>query len=380
MSEPAAPKRTTSVVLLEEAIRRNKVAVQQHNILATEVRAYQKTLADQTAQSQTPHAIASKELSEGYRRAIADTTAEINKRAPALRKLREAVETSEEVVHKLQAQVAHDNEASERFKKSQPRKDNIEDDAQEEIVVTGRRFQEVEAKDHRVRLSAFVGQELEVYGPADPTKNVLAPLHATQGLLFPYTPTISQSQDTSWQTSDLEHANYDILSFQKSSSANITLTAKFTAQNQREAEYMFAAIHFLRTVSKAYFGEKDSDQFLSREGEGDNADADDASSLIMQRVGGKAGLPPPVLILSGYGTLMFNNIRCVVKSHSWSFEENSDMVRVRLPVGETVWLPPLLQITITLGMQSNTDDLRETFSLDEFRTGALLRGKRKGWF
>ncbi len=243
-----------------------------------------------------------------------------------------------------------------------------EDPNNPDIVVNGRRGY-VDAdnhRDHRVRISAFLGQEEQIYGAQEKT-NLLYPLHATDGLLFPYTPTISMSQDTSWQTTDLEHANYDILTFQKSSSAALTLSARFTVQNQREGEYTMAAIHFLRTVSKSYFGVKQADKFEEINGK-------------TTPVNGKSGTPPPILLFSGYGSLLFNNLRVVVRNHSWSFDESSDMVRVELPIGGSVWLPPVLQISIGLGIQMNTDSLRENFSLDEFRTGALLKSTKKGWF
>ncbi len=237
-----------------------------------------------------------------------------------------------------------------------------------DTVVTAKK--EFAAKDHRVRLSAFPGQENNVYGSTDKSKNLLSHLHSTKGLLFPYSPTISMNQDTSWVNADLEHSNYDVLSFQRASSASISVNAKFSVQNQREGAYTMAAIHFLRTVSKSYFGESDSDQFKI-------PNSEDTKKV---RVAGKAGLPPPVLILSGYGHMLFNNLRVVVKSHSWSFDENSDMIKVDLPIGETVWLPPLLQISITLGMQSVPNDIRRNFSLDDFRSGSLLNSNTKGWF
>lgn len=399
-SSSPIPNRTSTATMLDTARKQYADAVRDHNILATEIRAYQKTLAEQVAQSTTPHAAANRVLAESYRKAIADTTAAINARTPQLQKLKKAADDKGKLVTSLSNTLATENSLRAKQAANQPRTDNQSSAApavttsntnaasassveavegEEDIVVTARIFEEFAGKDHRVRLSAFVGQEEQVYGPIDRSGNVLAPLHSTQGLLFPYTPTISVSQDTSWTASDIEGGNYDILSFQKSSSANITLSAKFTAQNQREGEYMFAAIHFLRTVSKAYFGERDADHFATEAVKNDDGKAD-ASAVTTTRIDGRAGLPPPVLILSGYGSLMFNNVRCVVKSHSWAFDENADMVKIKLPVGETVWLPPILQISITLGMQNNTDELRETFSLDDFRTGKLLLGNRKGWF
>ena len=243
--------------------------------------------------------------------------------------------------------------------------------------------------DHRVRLSAFdrnnAQAKIDLYGPDD-AFNILKPLHATDGVLFPYTPNIQINQDTTWQTADLEHSNFDILSFQKSSSASISLTADFTVQTQREGRYLLAVIHFLRTVSKAYFGAQSVEHFdppTTQAGSTATPQENAATTTERQRQDGKAGLPPPVLLFSGYGDLMFNDIRVVVKSHSWSYEKTADLIKITLPSppdspARSVWLPPMMTITMALAMQNNTDRMRDRFNLDEFRTGNLL--KNRGWF
>lgn len=237
------------------------------------------------------------------------------------------------------------------------------------IVVQGSKL-----LDQRVRISSMstVAAQDEVYGPADPA-NILFPLRQTNGLMFPYTPTVSISQDTTYSTADLEHSIYDILSYSKSSSASINVQGKFTVQNQREGEYLLAVIHFLRTVSKTYFGKSDANVFR------DVADQTEDATVRKLREDGKAGLPPPVLIFSGYGEMMFSNVRVVVKNYSFSLDENADMVPINLRNGGLVYLPPVLSLSIGLGVQTNPDDLREDFSLAEFRTGDSLLS-RKGWF
>jgi hypothetical protein len=240
--------------------------------------------------------------------------------------------------------------------------------------------------DHRIRLSAFDrlgGDDAKkrLYGEKNKETNILAPLWDTDGLMFPYTPTIQVSQDTTWQTADLEHSNFDILSFQKSSSAQISLTGKFTVQNEREGRYLLAVIHFLRTVSKAYFGAQHIENFDPPvRPEGTDSTTEEDTNAVIDRAGrdGKAGLPPPVLLFSGYGTMMFNDLRVVVKSHSWTYEETADLIRIDLGDKRTVWLPPMMTINITLAIQNNTDRNRDRFNLDEFRTGALLM--KRGWF
>lgn len=260
-------------------------------------------------------------------------------------------------------------------------KDNIVDGGETKAMAASQ-----PRADHRIRLSAFsrTNQSLkeQIYGKQE-RGNLLYPLWETDGLMFPYTPTIQVSQDTTWQAADIEQSNFDILSWKNSSSATISITAKFTVQNQREGEYLLAAIHFLRTVSKSFFGEQDAEKFAAFKASTPGSTSEktpqqNADDQVTQSASaGRAGLPPPVLLFSGYGDYMFNDLRVVVKSHSWSYDEAADLIRIDLPHGK-VWLPPMMTVSITLALQANTDRVREQFNLDDFRTGILL--KKGGWF
>lgn len=218
--------------------------------------------------------------------------------------------------------------------------------------------------DNRLRLSAMIGQEKSVYGEFNPQENVLSPLWATKGLLFPYTPSVTVSAESSWTKHDLVHTNYDILSYQRTPSASVQISGKFTVQNQREGEYALAAIHFLRTVTKMYYG-----------------DADSAQSNPQQSAtnSGLAGLPPPVLILRGYGQYMFRDIRVVCQGYNFSFDEGADLVSIIDPTDGEIVLPPVFTLQVNLGIQQSPQRLREVFSLKDFRTGELMRSS-SGWF
>jgi hypothetical protein len=215
--------------------------------------------------------------------------------------------------------------------------------------------------DERVRLYAPLNTEADIYGPNDPS-NILNPLYATKGLMFPYTPTIAVAGESTWEGLNLVHTNYDILSYQRTPSATISITAKFTVQNQREGEYTLAAIHFMRTVTKMYYGRQDDD-----------------SNANKNATKGRAGLPPPVLLLEGYGDYMFNGLRVVVKSFSFNLDDTQDMIKITA-AGGTVWLPPVVTLSITLGMQQSALRTSKQFSLSQFRTGALMRTPQSGWF
>lgn len=204
----------------------------------------------------------------------------------------------------------------------------------------------VENSDARVRLKAL--NPSEVYGPNDPS-NILSILYETGGMLFPYTPSINFSQTVNYQNIDLVHTNGSVAAYQRTPNIELTVSGKFTVQNRREGLYALAAIHFLRTASKMYFGEQD---------------------------GAKAGLPPPILLFSGYGTYMFNDLRVVLKSHSFPYEENVDTVNVQT-AGGYARLPVMFTLQLNLEVQNTPKAMRKEFSLDQFRTGELM--KKGGW-
>lgn len=197
--------------------------------------------------------------------------------------------------------------------------------------------------DTRIRLKA---QQTSVYGDG-----ISSLLRETNGLLFPYTPTIQVSQDVNYAAMQMTHSNTDYHSYTNTPNVTISLTGKFTVQNAREGRYALAALHFLRTASKMYFGEKDV-------------------------ATGRAGLPPPVLLLEGYGTYMFNNIKVILRGHNYSFDENVDTVAVAVANG-SARIPAIFTISLSLVAQQTPTAMRKEFSLDEFRSGALL--EKGGW-
>lgn len=198
------------------------------------------------------------------------------------------------------------------------------------------------APDLRVRLRALPGRDADVYG-----NGILAILRETNGMLFPYTPTITYTQDVEYSTVDMVHYIGDVNAYKRTPSVTLTVSGKFTAQNQSEAQYLATCLHFLRTVSKMHFGANDS----------------------------KAGLPPPVLMFEGYGNLMFglqnSGVRVVVKSHSYTLDDTVDSVVVTLPGGHVARVPMLTTINVTITTQNTPAQMRK-FDLEAFRSGALL--------
>ena len=198
--------------------------------------------------------------------------------------------------------------------------------------------------DFRARLTALHPED--VYKPG-----LLHRLAATGGVLFPYTPTIAFSQAVNYADLQLVHSNTDYPSYTRTPSVTLNVTGKFTVQNQHEGLYALAVIHFLRAVSKSYFGETDA-------------------------ASGKAGLPPPVLVFSAYGPYMYNRLRVILKSHSWTFDENMDTIAVIVGSvnGQSaqVRLPAVFSITTELMVVQTPQRMRKLFSFDAFASGAMM--------
>jgi hypothetical protein len=163
------------------------------------------------------------------------------------------------------------------------------------------RLNQPSSADWRVRLSLGPGSNYLYNAPSAQGKNstdILAPLFRTNGVIFPYTPTIETSYQAKYQTSDLTHSNYRGYFYQNSYVNDVNVRGVFTAQDTKEAEYLLATIHFFRSVTKMFYG-KDAE----------------------------AGTPPPLVYLSGFGQFQYNNHPCLVTAFNYSLPSDVDYIR-----------------------------------------------------
>lgn len=219
------------------------------------------------------------------------------------------------------------------------------------------------AKDYRAKLQPIGktndAKEL-ILGPNN-SSNILQPLWKTNGLMFPYTPMIQvQHANVGYGQYDLAHTNYDYFAYQRTSSPSATVTGVFGAHTQEEAEYMMAAIHFLRVVTKSNFGASDPNK----------------------------GTPPPKLAFSAYGDAMFNRTPVYVRTVAFGLDQDVDYVAVRQRTPQdggissgsaelddmlkNSYVPLVLNLFIDIMVSPNPSQLRDEFNLEEFRTGKLL--------
>ena len=129
---------------------------------------------------------------------------------------------------------------------------------------------------------------------------ILAPLAVTDGIIFPYTPTIDVQYRAEYNNYQPTHSNYMHYFYKGSSVQTVQLQAEFTAQDTKEAEYLLACMHFLKSASKMFYGQ-------------------DA----------QRGSPPPLLYLTGLGEYQFNEQPCVVSEFNLNLPSDVNYIRAR---------------------------------------------------
>ena len=152
----------------------------------------------------------------------------------------------------------------------------------------------------------------------DPQAGLLQPLKVTNGVVFPYTPSITTAYKANYSPYDLTHSNYRGYFYQNSYTDAVNLTATFTAQSTADAAYVLAVIHFFRSVTKMFYGQS-----------------------------ANRGSPPPLVFLSGLGDYQFNNHPCVVSQFNYVLPADVDYVSSGTPYNAGLNLQPLQNLYST---------------------------------
>lgn len=221
----------------------------------------------------------------------------------------------------------------------------------------------------RARLGPARAAMTTILGDPGDCENLLAPLHATKGMLFPYTPQLNFGGTANYNQWHFTHSNYQQHNFQNSMPSEIQITGTFTAQTNEEGRYLLAVMRFLRASTMMEFGAEAARK-------------------------GVAGTPPPVLRFNYLGGHQFNNVPVVLTTYNYLLEDTIDYVEVDLPgklqfsnsdrIGQSVfgdvlltddnrtYVPTRIVITAMLMIQENPRKVRDQFDLDAFKSGALV--------
>lgn len=136
-------------------------------------------------------------------------------------------------------------------------------------------------------------------------KTLLDPLKATGNkMVFPYTPTILMGHSANWNPMQPVHTNYPFYAYENSRVDQMTITAHFYVQNEIEARYWVACIHYLRSMTKMSYG-----------------------------LSPNKGAPPPVVKLNGYGDFTFKNVPVIIQNFNFDLKEDVDYISTRLTAG-----------------------------------------------
>lgn len=163
-------------------------------------------------------------------------------------------------------------------------------------------------------------------------------LRTHRGILFPYTPTINYDVSVNYTPYNLTHTNYTFYSYGGTNSPNLQLTAQFSTTTDVEHRYTRGVLHFLRSVTKMYYGLNEGTP--------------------------SAGTPPPVLRFSSHGAQIFNNVPVVVTNFASTFDDNIDMVTY-----DGISLPAIMVISIGMGVTVSPDKQKLQFSKSSFISG-----------
>ena len=244
--------------------------------------------------------------------------------------------------------------------------------------------------DWRVRISLADGAKIFYKASGTESNTLMAPLKETNGVIFPYTPSIQMSHVANYTPTSPTHSNYSQQFYNNSEVSDITLTGEFTVQGIDEGKYLLAAIYFFRAATKMFFGQ-----------------------------GANAGNPPPIVFLDGYGSHYFPHVPCVITNFTHTMSNDVDYIQIPVitttltepnigavndslgadsrigpnfnvpgrpttaptrAVTSSTRVPAVSTIMITLKPMYSRKNLHDNFNLDSFAAGKLIQTATTGGF
>lgn len=164
-------------------------------------------------------------------------------------------------------------------------------------------------------------------------------LTAIGGIIFPYTPSISQDYTASYSTFNPTHSNYGYHFYKSTVPGAITVSGKFTVQNDKDAFVYLASIHLLRSLMKMHFGQDE-----------------------------KAGQPPPVCRFSAYGTQHYNKVPVVIQSVKVELPDSVDYYTTTSsnPSDSNIACPTVSTISVTMLPVYSRNELLGQRQVDDY--------------
>jgi len=162
-------------------------------------------------------------------------------------------------------------------------------------------------------------------------------------MIFPFNPTVLLSHSANYSQIQPTHTNYPYNAYESSQVDAITITGEFYQENENDARYWIACLHFLRSATKMFYGGSDP-----------------------------LGNPPVVCRLNGYGKHVLNNIPVVITNFTTDLPVDVDYIQCTVN-GLPNYVPTQSSITVTLQPQYARRS-QAGFSLNQFAGGGHVNG------
>lgn len=190
---------------------------------------------------------------------------------------------------------------------------------------------------------------------------LLYPLRDIGGIVFPLTPSILMQHQASYNPLAATHSNYPFYAYENSEVSAFSCIGDFPVQNFEDARAWVATLHFLRSVTKMFFGRS-----------------------------ANQGNPPPVLRFNAYGDHVFKNVPVVVTNFTVELTQNVDYISTKdgeyntqgidrnlgdgidddvIATKYTSWAPTLSSFSVQL-QPIYSRSATKNFSLQEFVKGS----------
>ena len=183
----------------------------------------------------------------------------------------------------------------------------------------------------------------DILGPLKESTGTSSAFNTGNRMVFPFNPSVLFSHTANYAQVQPTHTNYAYNAYESSQVDAITITGEFFQENENDAKYWIACLHFLRTATKMFYGESDP-----------------------------LGNPPPVCRLNGYGDHVLNNIPVVVTNFTTDLPQDSDYIECTVN-GIKNFVPVQSTITVTLQPQYARRS-QARFSLNQYAAGGHVQG------
>lgn len=167
-------------------------------------------------------------------------------------------------------------------------------------------------------------------------------------LIFPFTPTILFGNSANYSQVHPTHVNYPYNAYENSQVDTITITGEFYAESEDDAFYWIASLHYLRTMTKMFYGD-----------------------------GPQSGNPPLVARLNGYGRHVLNNVPVLVGNFTTDLPAEVDYIRVDVQE-QANYVPVQSTITVTL-LPQYSRSTQAKFNLQKFANGEYTSSGNEGF-